>query len=106
MMQPHRRSNRRPRNNKTTREETKIQVQAFIEANQVESKEEDDLPIIVEGFEYDKEMYLANDRYASMIEKALAKFIEEKYGMKHRKCMLTMKSLIRINSPSVKQWIN
>ena len=78
MMQPHRRSNRRPRNNKTTREETKIQVQAFIEANHVESKEEDDLPIIAEGFEYDKEMYLANDRYASMIEKALAKFIEDK----------------------------
>ena len=91
MMQPHRRSNRRPRNNKTTQNEAKSIVQAFIEANRVEKrpgklyrksleyKEEDHVvPSQVEGFEYDKEMYIANDRYAKMIEKELAKFIEDK----------------------------
>ena len=70
MMQPHRRSNRRPRNNKTTQNEAKSIVQAFIEANRVEKrpgklyrksleyKEEDHVvPSQVEGFEYDKEMY-------------------------------------------------
>ena len=38
MMQPHRRSNRRPRNNKTTKDEAEKRVQAFIEANRVEAQ--------------------------------------------------------------------
>ena len=96
MMQPHRRSNRRPRNNKTTQNEAKERVQAFIKANRIEARpgklyrreqesknsEEDTdelvVPWFVQGFEYDKEMYMANDRYAKMIEKELAKFIEDK----------------------------
>lgn len=91
MMQPHRRSNRRPRNNKTTKNEAKSHVQAFIKANRVEKrpgklyrksleyKEEDNVvPSYVEGFDYDKEMYIANDRYASMVEKELTKYIEDK----------------------------
>ena len=84
MMQPHRRSNRRPRNNKTTKDEAKARVQAFIEANIVEkqpgklyrksleSKEEH-----FDGFEYNKEMYMANDRYATMIERELIKIVEQ-----------------------------
>ena len=96
MMQPHRRSNRRPRNNKTTKEEAENRVQAFIEANRVEARpgklyrlslesknaEEDSdclvVPWFVQGFDYDKEMYIANDRYASMVEKELAEAIEKK----------------------------
>ncbi len=79
MMQPHRRSNRRPRKNKTTQEEVKSRVQAFIEANRDESKEEDnEMPSYLVGFYYDKEMYMANDRYASMIVKELVKYIEDK----------------------------
>ena len=80
MMQPHRRSNRRPRNNKTTKDEAEKRVQAFIEANRVESKDADDLvvPWFVKGFDYDKEMYMANDRYASMVQKELAEAIEKK----------------------------
>ena len=80
MMQPHRRSNRRPRNNKTTKDEAEKRVQAFIEANHVESKDADELvvPWFVQGFEYDKEMYMGNDRYASMVQKELAEAIENK----------------------------
>ena len=96
MMQPHRRSNRRPRNNKTTKDEAEKRVQAFIEANRVEARpgklyrkslesknsEEDTdelvVPWFVQGFEYDKEMYMGNDRYASMVQKELAEAIENK----------------------------
>lgn len=94
MMQPHRRSNRCPRNNKTTKDEAEKQVQAFIEANRVENlpgklyiresqnAEEDAdclvVPWFVQGFDYDKEMYMANDRYASMVQKELAEAIEKK----------------------------
>ena len=94
MMQPHRRSNRRPRNNKTTKDEAEKRVQAFIEANRVENlpgklyiresknQEEDTdelvVPWFVKGFDYDKEMYMANDRYASMVQKELAEAIENK----------------------------
>ena len=95
MMQPHRRSNRRPRNNKTTKDEVEKRVQAFIEANRVEarpgklyrrslecknSEDTDELvvPWFVQGFEYDKEMYMGNDRYASMVQKELAEAIENK----------------------------
>jgi len=91
MMQPHRRSNRRPRSKKTTGKDTKDFVSAYIKANRIESmpgklwresqekKEEDcdELPK-VDGFEYDKEMYMGNDRYASMINDELAEFIKEK----------------------------
>ena len=96
MMQPHRRSNRRPRNNKTTKDEAEKRVQAFIEANRVEARpgklyrqslesknaEEDAdclvVPWFVKGFDYDKEMYMANDRYASMVQKELTEAIEKK----------------------------
>tara|TARA_Y100000389_G_scaffold186333_1_gene206588 strand:+ start:275 stop:637 length:363 start_codon:yes stop_codon:yes gene_type:complete len=94
MMQPHRRSNRRPRNNKTTKDEVEKRVQAFIEANRVENlpgklyiresknQEEDTdelvVPWFIQGFEYDKEMYMANDRYASMVQKELAEAMENK----------------------------
>ena len=94
MMQPHRRSNRCPRNNKTTKDEAEKRVQAFIEANRVENlpgklyiregkNAEEDVdclvvPWFVQGFDYDKEMYMANDRYASMVQKELAEAIEKK----------------------------
>ena len=91
MMQPHRRSNRRPRSKKTTGKDTKDFVSAYIKANRIEAmpgklwresqeKKEDDhdeLPN-VDGFDYDKEMYMGNDRYASMVNDELAEFIKEK----------------------------
>ena len=90
-MQPHRRSNRRARSKKTTEKDTKDFVSAYIKANRIEAmpgklwresqeKKEDDhdeLPN-VDGFEYDKEMYMGNDRYASMVNEELAEFIKEK----------------------------
>ena len=90
-MQPHRRSNRRPRSKKTTGKDTMDFVSAYIKANRIEAmpgklwresqeKKEDDhdeLPN-VDGFEYDKEMYMGNDRYASMVNEELAEFIKEK----------------------------
>ena len=91
MMQPHRRSNRRPRSKKTTGKDTKDVISAYIKANRVEAmpgklwresqeKKEcdyDELPN-VDGFEYDKEMYMGNDRYASMVNDELAEFIKER----------------------------
>ena len=84
MMQPHRRSNRSPRNNKTIKDEAKSRVQAFIEANIVEKqpgklyrKSLESKVEHFEDFEYDKEMFMANDRYATMIEKELIKIMEQ-----------------------------
>lgn len=91
MMQPHRRSNRRPRTKKNTDNDTKNFIAAYIKVNRIEpmpgklwresqEKKEDDhdeLPN-VDGFEYDKEMYMGNDRYASMVNDELAEFIKEK----------------------------
>ena len=91
MMQPHRRSNRRPRTKKNTDNDTKNFIAAYINVNRIEAmpgklwresqeKKEDDhdeLPN-VDGFEYDKEMYMGNDRYASMVNDELAEFIKEK----------------------------
>lgn len=87
MMQPHRRSDRRPKNN-TMNTEAEARVQAFIKANRVEAtpgkvyrrknEENDDLPQHIDGFDYNKEMYLANDRYATMVDNDLAEFIKEK----------------------------
>ena len=89
MMQPHRRSNRRPRSKKDTETDAKEFITAFIKANRVEAmpgklwresrenKEDDELPN-VDGFNYDKDMYMANDRYASMINDELVDFIKEK----------------------------
>ena len=89
-MQPHRRSNRRPRANKNTEKNSKDFISAYINANRVEAmpgklwreyknkeEEDDELPRI-DGFDYDKEMYMANDRYASMINDEIAEFIKEK----------------------------
>tara|TARA_Y100000590_G_scaffold265564_1_gene298344 strand:- start:139 stop:501 length:363 start_codon:yes stop_codon:yes gene_type:complete len=91
MMQPHRRSNRRPRSKKTAGKDTKDFISAYTKANRVEAmpgklwresqeKKEDDYDELpnVDGFEYDKEMYMGNDRYASMINDELAEFIKEK----------------------------
>ena len=97
MMQPHRRSNRRPRTKKNTKIDTKNFIATYMKANRVEAmpgklwrksqekKEDveekegnyDELPN-VDGFEYDKEMYMGNDRYASMVNDELAEFIKEK----------------------------
>ena len=91
MMQPHRRSNRRPRAKKNTEKSSKDFISAYIKANRIEAMpgklwreskkkeedEDDELPH-VDGFDYDKEMYMANDRYASMINDEIAEFIKEK----------------------------
>ena len=91
MMQPHRRSNRRPRTKKNTDNDTKSFITSYIKANRIEAmpgklwresqeKKDDDCDELpkVDGFHYDKEMYMGNDRYATMINDELAEFIKEK----------------------------
>ncbi|MBC8308334.1 MAG: hypothetical protein H8E55_72830 [Pelagibacterales bacterium] len=88
MMTTHRRSDRCPKND-TIKDEVEARVQAFIKANRVEqvpgkvwrreNEEKDEIQLLQStGFEYDKEMYLANDRYSTLVDRELAKFIKEK----------------------------
>ena len=88
MMTTHRRSDRCPKND-TIKDEVEARVQAFIKANCVEqvpgkvwrreNKEKDEIQLLQSaGFEYDKEMYLGNDRYSTFVDCELAKFIKEK----------------------------
>ena len=88
MMQPHRRSNRRRSSNNIIREEARHN--AYKRANRVEAmpgrkyREKtvevdiyDECPNF-EGYEYDKDMYLANDHYALMIDSEIADLTEKK----------------------------
>jgi hypothetical protein len=91
IMQPHRRSTRpRTNNNSSNKVNMDARVNAYKKANRVETvpgrkyrEKNVDIDIYdecpnFEGYKYDKDMYLANERYATDVDKEIAKLAEKK----------------------------
>jgi len=81
MLQPHRRSNRR--RNTTAAYNKANRIEAVPGKKYLEKKTEVKIDIYeecpnFEDYEYDKDAYLANDRYATMIDNDIAELIQKK----------------------------